>query len=189
MIPARVVCLVASAMGFVLADVPARAHDGPPFPIVLNRAVGPYDVSVWTDPDSTDDGSPGGQFWVTVRPAGGAPLPSDTSVEIAIRPLDRTGPSRAAGAPPVSGDVSRRFAALLMDHEGRFHVRTTIDGPLGRVDVDAEVTATYDLRPPPVMIVIYLIPFLLVGFLWLKLLLRRAAAPRTSDSTDTPRRG
>jgi hypothetical protein len=188
MIPARVVCLVASVLGLVLAVVPASAHDGPPFPIAANHAVGAYVVSVWTDPDSTDDGSLGGQFWVTIRPADGSPLPSATSVEIAIRPLDRTGPSHAATAQPVSGDVSRRFVALLMDHEGRFHVRTTIDGPLGRVDVDAEVAATYDLRPPPAMIVIYLVPFLLVGFLWLKLLLRRSAAPRTSDSTDTARR-
>ena len=62
---------------------------------------------------------------------------------------------------------------MLMDHEGRFQVRTTIDGALGKAEVDAEVNATYDLRPPPAMIAIYLIPFVLVGYLWLRLLLRR----------------
>ena len=25
----------------------------------------PYMVSIWTDPDTTDDGTPGGQFWIT----------------------------------------------------------------------------------------------------------------------------
>ena len=45
-------------------------------------------------------------------------------------------------------------------------------GPLGEASVDAEVDATYDLRPPPLTIAVYLLPFLLVGGLWLKLLLR-----------------
>jgi hypothetical protein len=165
------VCLLCTSV--ILANVPAFAHDGPPFPIVSRRTIGPYEVSVWTDPDTTDDGSPGGQFWVTVRPSDGSALPPDSRVEIAIRPLDRAGPLHTTSAEPVGGDAARRFAALPMDHEGRFHVRTTIDSSLGRVEVDAEVNATYDLRPPPAMIAIYLIPFVLIGFLWLKLLLRR----------------
>ncbi len=153
------------------------AHDGPPFPIVSTRTIGPYDVSVWTDPDSTDDGSAGGQFWVTVRPSGGVALSTETRVDVAIRPLDRPGPIQTAIAPPVANDLSRRFVALVMDHEGRFHVRVTIAGPLGRAEVESEVDATYDLRPPPALIGVYLIPFALVGFLWLKLLLRRRRAP------------
>jgi hypothetical protein len=63
-----------------------------------------------------------------------------------------------------------------MDHEGRFAVRTTIEGPLGSASDDAEVDATYDLRPPPILIAVYLMPFVLVGFLWLKLLSRRRRA-------------
>ena len=60
-----------------------------------------------------------------------------------------------------------------MDHEGRFRVRVTIDGPLGSGRVDADVDATYDLRPPPALVAVYLIPFALVAFLWIKLLLKR----------------
>jgi hypothetical protein len=66
-----------------------------------------------------------------------------------------------------------------MDHEGRFAVRVTVDGPSGRGQVDAEVTATYDLRPPPGLIVLYLLPFAGVGALWVKVLVsRRRAAQR-----------
>ena len=133
-------------------------------------------MSVWTDPDSTDDGSAGGQFWVTVRPSGGAvALPAATRVSVAIRPLDRSGPTNTGNAEPIATDASQRFVALVMDHEGRFHVRVTIDGPLGPAEVEAEVDATYDLRPPPAMIAVYLIPFVLAGFLWIKLLLKRKA--------------
>lgn len=157
-------------------DSPALAHTGPPFPIVANRTAGSYEVSVWTDPDSTDDGSPAGRFWVTLRPSSGAALPAQTRVTVAINALDRSEPPSTAMAEPVGSDNAHRFAALLMDHEGRFHVRVTVDGPLGPAEVDADVDATYDLRPPPFLIAVYLIPFVGIGFLWVKLLLKRRKA-------------
>ena len=63
-----------------------------------------------------------------------------------------------------------------MDHEGRFAVHVTIAGPLGGAELDAETSATYDLRPPPYLIAVYLLPFLLVGLLWGRLLTRRRTA-------------
>jgi hypothetical protein len=138
------------------------AHSGPPFPIVSSRAAGAYEISVWTDPDTTDDGSAGGQFWVTLRPSSGVP------------PADRPDQTHTATAEPVARDAAHRFAALPMDREGRFHVRVTVDGPLGHAAVEADVDATYDLRPPPAMLAMYAIPFVLVGFLWIKLLLNRS---------------
>ena len=151
------------------------AHDGPPFPIVSDRIAGPYRVSIWTDPDTTDDGSPGGQFWVRIYQASdGDAAPSGTRSTVAIRPLDRPGDGRTAGGEPVRGDITNQFAALFMDHEGRFAVRVTIDGPLGQAVVEADVDATYDLRPAPYLFFLYLAPFLLVGLLWGGLLIRRS---------------
>ena len=170
----RAGCVRATVLALVFLRLgPVLAHTGPPFPIVTSRSVGSYEVSVWTDPDSTDDGSAAGRFWVTLRPAGGAALPADTRVNVAINPVDRPGQQNSASAEPVANDPSHRFAALVLDHEGRFHVSVTIVGPLGPAEVEADVDATYDLRPPPLMIAVYLIPFLLVGFLWVKLILRR----------------
>src|SRR5688572_33326344 len=37
------------------------------------------------------------------------------------------------------GDATNLFAALIMDHEGRFAVRVAIDGPLGAAAADASV--------------------------------------------------
>ena len=76
----------------------------------------------------------------------------------------------------MSGDASRQFVALTMDHEGRFAVRVDVESAAGRVSVDSEVQATYDLRPSRLMLVVYLLPFLLVGFLWTTLLVRRRRA-------------
>jgi hypothetical protein len=162
------------AVGLTMMLRSLAAHDGPPFPILSDRAAGPYLVSIWTDPDTTDDGSPGGQFWVRIhRAAGRGAVPQETRARVTIRPLDRAGPERTASASPVRGDVSNQFAGLLMDHEGRFAVHVAINGPLGDAAAEAAVDATYDLRPSPGLIVLYLAPFLLVGLLWGRLLIRR----------------
>jgi len=168
----------ACVVGFVAAWAwPAAAHEGPPFPIISNEVVGSYRISLWTDPDTTDDGRPGGQFWVMVDPPRrGAAPGGDLRARVAIRPLARPGREHAGWAEPVGGDPSRRFIALLMDHEGPFSVQLEIESPAGRAVLDAEVEATYDLRPPRALLALYVLPFLLVGFLWAKLLIRRRRA-------------
>lgn len=165
---------VVSIVALFLAMTTLRAHSGPPFPIVSNQVAGPYSISVWTDPDSTDDGKAAGRFWVTLHPVDGkASLPAATSVTVLVEPADRPGAQRSESAQPIDADPARRLAAVVMDHEGRFRVRVTITGPLGPAFVDSAVDATYDERPPPAMIAVFLLPFLLVGFLWIKLMLRR----------------
>ncbi|MGH9309780.1 MAG: hypothetical protein ACRD1U_10425, partial [Vicinamibacterales bacterium] len=148
-----------------------------PYPIASDQSAGAYKVSIWADPDATDDGTPGGQFWVTIQTADGGALPPDTRARITIAPSDRGRPSLSADAEPIENDIGRQFVALLMDHEGPFSVQTTITGSLGTAVIDSAVDATYDLRPPPAMLALYLAPFVLVGVLWLKLLLKRRTLP------------
>lgn len=170
---ARARAAAASAI-VALAAAAVQAHDGPPFPILENHVAGPYRISIWTDPDTTDDQSPGGQFWIRVYKAAGADdVPAATRAAVSIRPVDRAGSELRAQAEPVRGDISNQFAALVMDHEGRFAVHVAVEGPLGSGAADAQVDATYDLRPPRAMLLLYLAPFLLVGVLWGRLLLRR----------------
>lgn len=169
-----------AAIAIALTTLRAFAHEGPPFPILSNHTSGPYVVAIWTDPDTTDDGSARGQFWVKLHTATGEALPRETQVTVAIRPSNGSGPERTAAAAAVRGDVSNQFAALVMDHEGRFAVRVTIGGPLGAASADAEVDATYDVRPPPSLILVYLVPFALAGLLWGRLLVKRYRSARTA---------
>jgi hypothetical protein len=91
----------------------------------------------------------------------------------------------SARTEPVRGDITNQFGAVLMDHEGPYAVHVEVTGPLGQAVVDSMVDATYDLRPPPYMLIWYLVPFLLAGFLWTRLLLRRRAGlPRRSSGED-----
>jgi hypothetical protein len=150
------------------------AHSGPPFPIVSETVAGSYVVSIWTDPDTTDDGSAGGQFWVRIHPTGqGREVPAETRATVTIAPVNREGPARSASGSPVRGDITNQFAAVVMDREGPFAVRVEIDGPLGAATVTASGEATYDLRPPRWLFVVYLLPFVLAGLLWGRLLIRR----------------
>ncbi|MEO8256420.1 MAG: hypothetical protein ABI868_03655 [Acidobacteriota bacterium] len=163
------------ALAFVVAAATlVHAHSGPPFPILTNRVAGPYEISIWADPDATDDGSAAGQFWVMLGPAaGGGPLPGDTHADLSIQALDRAAPRLTGRAQPVNHEIARQFAAIALDHEGRFAVSVSVDGALGPAAVDATVDATYDLRPAPILMAVYLMPFVLIGFLWVKLLVRR----------------
>ena len=168
------VIVVPTVMAVAMTGATLRAHSGPPFPIVSDRVAGAYRISIWADPDATDDRSAAGKFWVmmqTARPGG--IIPQSTRVEVTIRPIDRQGIDRAGHAEPVNGDVARQFVALVMDHEGAFGVRVAVNGPLGDVEVDASTDATYDLRPRPILMILFVIPFVLVGFVWGKLLIRR----------------
>jgi hypothetical protein len=95
---------------------------------------------------------------------------------VTITPVNRDGPVRSASASPVRGDTTNQFAAVVMDHEGPYAVRVNIDGPLGAATVTASVDATYDMRPPRVLLVLYLLPFVLAGLLWGRLLIRRRSS-------------
>ena len=179
----RAITLVTLALG-LLASEAVSAHDGPPYPIVSNQLLGRYRISVWTDPDTTDDGTAGGQFWVMIDPARtGDSVTADVQAVVTVRPLDRTGTPVTARATAVNADRSRQFAALNMNHEGRFAVHVDVESDAGRVSVDSEVQATYDLRPSPLMLLVYLLPFVLVGFLWTTLLARRRRAYARTRAT------
>ena len=168
--------VLATLIAAVTMSPIVHAHAGPPFLLVSDRPAGPYLVSVWTDPDSTDDGTAGGRFWVVLRSArGDTTLAPETRATVTVTPIDRSSPPAVGHAVPSGSDPSQQYVALVMDREGRFVVRVEIAGPLGSAGFDAEVEATYDLRPAPWLIVLYALPFLALGFLWLRLLLKRRA--------------
>ena len=168
------------AVIFLGTAVNSEAHDGPPYPIVSDHLMGGYRVSVWTDPDTTDDGTAGGQFWIMIDPMrDGQLIPLELLTRVTVHPLDVGGEPRYGLAAPVDGNPARRFVAINMDREGRFRVRVDVERASGSDSVDAEVQATYDLRPSPWMLAVYAVPFVLTGALWIGLLVkRRSTGPR-----------
>ena len=160
----------------LVASIALEAHNGPPFPVITDRTVGNYVISLWADPDASDDGDADGRFWVVVNPAAkGTALPADTVVRIAIWPAKHLEAIRTETAVADDREPSRRSAAFAIDREGKFGVKATIAGSLGAAELESVVDAEYDARPRPMLIAVFALPFVLIGFVWIKLVLRRRA--------------
>jgi hypothetical protein len=172
---------VAALAGLLAGSLPVRtaaAHAGPPFPILVDRRVGPYVASVWTDPDIGT-----GIFFVVLEAPEGRRLPARTAVRIGVAPVSgrRAEVLREAVSQPVH-DGARFYAEVPFDRGGRWHVRVLLDGSEGGGTLAAEVEATPDGTIGPGGLVLYLLPFLAVGGLWLKATLRRRQAARGEPS-------
>src|SRR5450432_23127 len=61
--------------------IPAKAHNGPPFPIIENQKVGPCVIALWTHPDVGT-----GTLLEIVDPVPGGTIPNDLKIEIGVQP-------------------------------------------------------------------------------------------------------
>jgi len=159
------------AIACSLLPATAFAHSGPAYPVVTDQRSGPYTISIWTDPDTTDDGTAGGRFWVVVT-NGAASAPA-ARVRIVATPVKSSQQPTAVDVTSPGRDGHTYYGAVLMDHEGPYGIDVHVDGPAGVASVRTSVEATYDLRPSPFVAALYLVPFVLVGLLWMRVLMRR----------------
>src|SRR5690606_11844019 len=109
----------------------------------------------------------------------GAAMPAPSAVEVGVRPV--SGRLAEAVYAAEAQDVrygARYYAEVTFDQGELWHVRVRIDGPGGGGTLEAEVEATPDGTIGPIGLVLYLLPFLAVGFLWLKAYLRRREQER-----------
>lgn len=152
----------------LLVPCPARAHEGPPFPILTDQHVGPYLVSVWTDPDIGI-----GTFFVVLEPVNGKDMPTPDRVQVSVVPVSGRLPVATYAAEPQEVRYGARYyAEVPFDQQDIWTVRILIDGH--SVDeLTAEVESTPDGTIGPISLIIYLLPFLGIGFLWWKAFLKR----------------
>jgi hypothetical protein len=159
----------------------ARAHKGPPFPIIVDRQLGPYVVSVWTDPDIGI-----GTFFVVLQAPNGARLPPVTRVRISVRPISgRLAEVQYDATPQRVRRGARYLARVEFDRGEWWEVRIVIEGPDGGGELEARVQATPAGDIGPIGLVIYALPFVAVGALWLRAVLARRSARSLTQSTST----
>lgn len=159
---------------WTLLPCPLRAHEGPPFPIVVDHEIGSMLVSIWTDPDIGT-----GTFFVVIEPGGDAELPGDIRVQVGVRPHSgRLDEALYEAAPQQVRYGARYYAEVEFDRGAWWHVRVIVESRAGSGVITSEVEATPDGALGPFSLVLFLLPFLAVGYLWLKAALakRRAAA-------------
>ena len=148
---------------WLLLSTPANAHNGPPFPIIENRRVGPCVISLWTHPDVGT-----GAFFVFVEPIPGSTVPKDLKVQIGVQPESGRLPEVVYTANQDDGGGQLQYKALVeFDRDEFWRVRLVLESSQGREEEFSRVEATpvgfgkWDL-------LFFLLPFLLIAFLWLR---------------------
>ena len=146
----------------------AAAHNGPPFPIIENRAVGPCVISLWTHPDVGM-----GLFYVLVDPPAGGKIPGDLKISIGVQP--ESGRLAEVVYPTerdnTRGQVEFKTSAEF-DRDEFWRVRLIVQSFAGSGEALSRVEAT----PPGYGrwdLLLYLLPFLAVAFLWFRGITRR----------------
>lgn len=141
----------------------ASAHNGPPFPIIENRKVGPCIVALWTHPDV---GS--GAFYVFVEPAPGGSVPDDLKIKIGVQPATGRLPETFYEASRVKSRGQVQYNAQAdFDRQELWRVRLLVQSSQG----GGEATTQVEVTPPGFGrwdLLLYLLPFLLVAFLWFR---------------------
>ena len=146
----------------LVSYTPASAHNGPPFPIIENKKVGPCIVALWTHPDVGT-----GAFYVFVEPVPGATVPDDLKIKIGVQPVTGRLPERFYEAERVKSHGQVQYNAVAdFDRQELWRVHLVIQSSQG----DGEATAQVEVTPPGFGrwdLLLYLLPFLLVAFLWI----------------------
>lgn len=157
------------ALWLSIAAQPAFAHDGPPYPILVDRPVASMSFSVWADPDVGE-----GTFYLIFEAAPGEKLPAEVKASVWVKPIGRELPEKEHVSVPEksSGGDLRRTAIAHFDDVGMWRARFVIESERGAGEVETEVEVT----PPgggPLSMLWYAAPFALIALLWLKAVLVR----------------
>lgn len=176
------ICLVALLV--LSTGIPARAHLGPPYPIIQDRKVGPLTVSVWANPDTGI-----GSFFVVIDPPkGGGPVPSDVKVRVAVQPVSGrlTEQTYDAWRERLRDRVEFK-ADVPFDKEEEWRIRILLTS----LQVSGETDTNVQVTPPGLGrwdLLLFALPFLGVGVLWFKAMAtkrenRRRAQRRKAQKT------
>jgi hypothetical protein len=173
--------LLLGLLALATAEPRASAHDGPAYPIMVDRPTRYGRLSVWGDPDVGT-----GIFWIILERSGAAPS-GGAEVSLAVRPVDGRLEARSYPARPTQetpGD--HRFRGeVQFDARGMWWLRVDLSGSQGREAVEEKVEVTPPGQGPVLDFVLHSFPFVAVGGLFILAMVRRrrgyAAGPETQE--------
>jgi hypothetical protein len=149
---------------FLLFFSRMEAHNGPPFPIIVDRHVGPCVVSLWTHPDVGI-----GTFFVIVN----KPVPNDLKFEIGVQPVSgRLEEVRYAAVRQDLNGLVQYNASVPFDAQEMWRINLYVHSSAG----EGQATATVEVTPVGLGrwdLLLYSLPFLAVGFLFFRAMMRR----------------
>lgn len=159
-------------IGFCLIMLAPRiiAHEGPPFPLIVDKDVGPYMVSVWTDPDIGI-----GTFFVVMEPTSDdQPTDDIQSIKVGVAPTSGRLDEKVYTAESQPTRRGARYSVEVEFDKGEmWKVRVILEGDGWADELNSEVEATPDGSISLMAIFVYLIPFVGIGILWIRAIIIR----------------
>ena len=166
---------------------PAAAHEGPPYPIVVDRTIGPVLLSVWSDPDVGT-----GTFHVYLEPGSdGRPLPRGCAVDVHVQPVGGRLPERGYRAERLRADADRQhyFGEVAFDAVGDWRTRVVVRcGAAGGGEAATVVAVTPPGQGPVLDFVLYLFPFVAIAVIFVRALIVRRRPRSQAPPSPPPQR-
>jgi len=155
----------------------AVAHDGPPYPILVDELIGDWTASVWADPDVGI-----GTFYFYLPETSERSWEGLTLAAI-VQPTDgRLAEARHVADTAEEGQPYQRIALVDFDARGPWQIRFEIAHESAPDELLGQVSTIVDVTPPGlgrVDVLWFLMPFVLIGLLWLKAIQQRRAYRRS----------
>lgn len=169
------------AVCITLLSSNVQAHEGPPFAIIVDEEVGPYLVSVWTDPDIGI-----GTFFVVFDPKSDVHSTDDiNSVRIGVEPVSgRLDEAVYVFEEQRARSGARYWAEVEFDKGEFWKVRVKIEGDGFEKELFSEVEATPDGTIGPIGLLIYALPFVAIGFIWFRAIIVRRRRVEVTEESD-----
>lgn len=178
MIPFRYLVVGVVLLSCFVGTNPAAAHEGPPFPILMDEQAAGCVVSVWADPDIGE-----AQFFVIIESPPGGPPKTVPRVSVWVEPVSGRLKRVEYNAKQRSLRNQVQFEALPhFDQRDRWRVGIQIVAPGGE---SQELITEVESTPPGYGLwdlAIYLFPFLLLGAMWIIAISRRQRLRRINGS-------
>jgi len=183
--PRRALLAVVVAWGLAVLCPAARAHEGPPFPVLVDEDCPPWTVDVWADPDVGI-----GTLWVQLRAEGDVALPADTKVWVYAAPSSGATEELRWPTEPEPYRSGLQYVAKVDFPTREFWaIRVIVES--ASAGARHELAFHVEVTPPgygPIDLLLYVWPFLAVAFLWWKALRRHKtyAASRLPSGSPAP---
>ena len=146
------------------------AHEGPPYPILVDQKFLTYKLSVWADPDTEN-----GTFLFYPE---GENLKSDNYI-YEVKATPQMGSKEILkGTSLQSVDEKGKFtytATIPFSSEGMWNVEIKVKNKQNG-DILLNQTIAVSVTPPgpnPMETLIYMIPFVLLGLIWIKVVIHK----------------
>jgi hypothetical protein len=161
-------------LGFIFtgeATTSALAHEGPPFPILVDRRTGSHIISVWADPDIGE-----AKFYVVVECVARDQPGEIPRVSMWVQPVTgRIDRAHYEAEPQVLQNRIQYKVEPHFDQQDTWNVGIQLVG----ANESDELLATVESTPPGYGLwdfAIYIFPFGLIGILWVVGMSRRRAS-------------